>query len=313
MTSELLVANGGLSPIPFTDTKNNGYGKNQKKKIFVKACCARCNEYITNWIVRTTREEEYYDLGSPNDDNPLKKYLNHYEHSDLYPSYLSCTYLGPEHVMTFPCLDAANLFLARALELDMEQVRSLDPLLPSDSMKINKDGILLRAGGKTGLTDSRSSDESKCDFQGLKITCGLVCPKCQYLLASSPTNRHLGLKGRVVIYKSSLTLTSSNIPFSDLSAVEELPQGSQGNPSLATQHDELVLIHSREQFEDILLRSAISDLKQIPDNSSFDGEKVRTDEQQREKKSPKPQRTGATHRECIRPDSNAPISNMQGY
>ena len=254
----------------------------KKKKLYVRASCGRCDEFITEWTVRT-KDEKTTCPNRSGGEKLLSKYLDHYEHSELYPSHIKCTYLGPEHVLTFPDLKAAKFLLTRAEELDVDKLQFPTPVLKpiSEESAEQKEmppldyssplGIGTSQWNKQGYGSSRSGHFSKhrggsskkstsknIRFNPIKITCGLVCPKCQFLLASSPTCHHLDLNGQVVVYKTSLKVDSSETPFEDNPPKDTLGENNKQDIFSAPHHNELPIIRSRVDFEEILLKSAVA-------------------------------------------------------
>ena len=281
----------------------------KKKKLYVRASCGRCHEFITEWTVRTKDEK----TTCPNrevGEKLLSKYLDHYEHSELYPSHIKCTYLGPEHVLTFPDLKAAKFLLTRAEELDVDKLKfPTPPLLRSISEDSAEQkeipqwdyssplGMGMGQWKKPGYGSSRSSQISQqrggskkstsknVRFNPIKITCGLVCPKCQFLLASSPTCHHLDLNGMVVVYKTSLKVESSETPFQDSPPKDTLGENNEQDIFCVSHHNELPIIRRRLDFEDILLKSAVArdpdaptKLQKQDETKSSEGQATATDD-----------------------------------
>lgn len=232
------------------------------KKLYVRASCGRCNEFITEWTVRT-KDEKTTCPNRSGGEKLLSKYLDHYEHSELYPSHIKCTYLGPEHVLTFPNLKAAKFLLTRAEELDVDKLQFptnvLKPISEDSVEQIEKLPLDYSSSlGKHRGGSSKKSTSKNIRFNPIKITCGLVCPKCQFLLASSPICHHLDLNGQVVVYKTSLKVDSSETPFEDNSPKNTLGKNNKQDIFSASHHNELPIIRSRVDFRDILLKSAVA-------------------------------------------------------
>ena len=140
------------------------------------------------------------------------------------------------------------------------------------------------ANGTPGTEKGAAHSHWTFAGSGDKVSHALACPACSFLLASSPTCPYLGVKGRTVIYQPSLRLesttdvpTASTEPNSPANAFDNAQPGESefvtdddGDvpaPIKPSHHDALPLIRTKEEFEEILQRSALAPIHHFADGT----------------------------------------------
>lgn len=244
---------------PKIETSGGYYGSVSKTAckvtLHVKACCSRCNEHITSWTIES--HDNHYERPAI-----IHSFVEERTDlsSELFPNNIAFTYLGPQHVALFQKPDEAKNFLQRAKQVDLKSINWPEPPLSVSKTRQIQPSQEQKRKYRVKLPVQLPPVKEK-------ITFGLACPKCNFLLASAPANQSLGLDGQIVLYKPSLKMVTSKSPidvYREGPIIHQTDDNLKCRPKL---HQGIQIIYSFSSLNKILTESVYSEVSNYNDHN----------------------------------------------